>query len=230
MTITIAIDGPAGSGKSSAAKAVARLLGLDYIDTGAMYRALTWWMLDRGIDIDDPQEVSRFARTPRIDIDWDVVTPAVHVDGIDVTQQIREQKVSGAVSRVSAVPAIRERLVELQRGMVESATAAGRGVVMEGRDIGTVVLPAATVKVFLTADVDVRAQRRAAEDAARAPEGEGDRLQQALANLQHRDATDSTREVSPLVMAHDAVRIDATHLSLDEVVETIAALATEHRG
>lgn len=229
MTITIAIDGPAGSGKSSAAKAVAKRLDLDYIDTGAMYRALTWWMLEHGIDIDDPEQVTRYAQAPRIDIDGDVASPTVHVDGVDVTQHIREAKVSSAVSRVSAVPAIRERLVVLQRSMVDSATAAGRGVVMEGRDIGTVVLPTASVKVFLTADVDVRAQRRAAEDAARAATNGGDHLQQALANLQHRDATDSTREVSPLVMADDAVRIDATHLSLDEVTEAITSLAAGHR-
>lgn len=231
MTITIAIDGPAGAGKSSAAKGVARLMDIDYIDTGAMYRALTWWMLEHAVDVKDDERVAAHAGDPDIRITWDPDRPKVIVDGIDVTAAIRDAKVSDAVSRVSSVPAIRSRLVELQRTMVGAALRAGRGVVMEGRDIGTVVLPDATVKVFLTADVEVRAARRAAEDRARRAEGalSADHVDAALANLRSRDAMDSSRETSPLTMAADAVQIDATDLSLEEVIEEIVSLA-EQRG
>lgn len=227
MSLIIAIDGPAGAGKSSAAKGVSRLLDVDYIDTGAMYRALTWWMLEHDVDIDDPASVASHANDPRVEITWNLDQPRVCVDDIDVTAAIREQQVSARVSQVSAVPAIRSRLVQMQRAMASESARAGRGVVMEGRDIGTVVLPDATVKVFLTADVGVRAARRAAEDHARNPDSSAGHLDSALANLKDRDAIDSSRATSPLAMASDAIRIDATDLSLDEVIAAIAALAGE---
>lgn len=225
--VTIAIDGPAGAGKSSAARGVARALDVDYIDTGAMYRALTWWMLEQGYDPADSLTIARHADEPRVEITWDVEDPRVTVDGIDVTYDIRSDRVSSAVSQVSAVPRIRSRLVHLQRQMVETSLRSGRGVVMEGRDIGTVVLPDATVKVFLTADVNVRAQRRADENLARNPNADTDHLEQALANLENRDATDTSREASPLTEAAGAIVIDATHLTLDEVIGRIVSLATE---
>ena len=227
MTLTIAIDGPAGAGKSSAAKGVARMLDVDYIDTGAMYRALTWWMLEHGIDIDDHDQIAAHAHDPDIKIAWDPDQPRIVVDEQDVTAAIRESRVSDCVSRVSAVPAIRSRLVDLQRAMVTQSVGSGRGVVMEGRDIGTVVLPDASVKVFLTADVEVRAARRAAEDRVRDPHANADHIDAALANLKDRDAIDSTRVASPLTMAPDAVQIDATDLTLDEVIEAIASLAAQ---
>lgn len=226
MTVSIAIDGPAGSGKSSAAKGLARRLGIEYIDTGAMYRAIAWWMLTNGVDVDDPARVAEHATDPEIMIGGDPDHPIVEVDGVDVTGPIRESSVSDAVSRVSAVAQVRHRLVEVQREMVARAHRSGRGVVMEGRDIGTVVLPDATVKVFLTADVDVRASRRAAENQQREnSSADAERhLQAARANLVDRDSTDSSRAVSPLVKADDAVEIDATSMTLDEVIDAIAAL------
>lgn len=227
MSLIIAIDGPAGAGKSSAAKGVSRLLDVDYIDTGAMYRALTWWMLEHDVDIDDPASIASHAEDPQVEITWDPEQSRVCVDGIDVTAAIREQRVSAHVSQVSAVPAIRSRLVQMQRAMAYESARSGRGVVMEGRDIGTVVLPDASVKVFLTADVDVRAARRAAEDQARNLDASAGHLDSALANLKDRDAIDSSRAASPLTMAPDATLIDATDMSLDEVVAAIAALAGE---
>lgn len=224
--VSIAIDGPAGSGKSSAAREVARRLGLEYIDTGAMYRAMTWWFVDRGVDIDDATAVAAHADDPIIQMTFDVDHPVVTVDGNDVTAAIRLQEVSDAVSRVSAVPEIRARMVSAQRECVAAARRRGRGVVMEGRDIGTVVMPDASAKIFLTADVAVRAARRALEDRDRlgvvdAGYAVPDHLRQAMRNLESRDALDSSREVSPLVKAEDAVEIDATHLTLDEVVDAI---------
>lgn len=226
MSLTIAIDGPAGSGKSSAARGLSRRLGIDYVDTGAMYRAITWWMLDHGVDIDDSAQVGQHATVPHVVLGGDADSPTVEVDGVDVTTAIRESCVSDAVSRVSAVAQVRQRLVDLQREMVARARSEGRGVVMEGRDIGTVVIPDATVKVYLTADVDVRASRRAAEDRQRptAAGDSGDYMQSALRNVIDRDATDSKRAVSPLMKADDAVEIDATWLTLEEVIDAITDL------
>jgi cytidylate kinase len=224
---TIAIDGPAGSGKSSAARGVARALGVDYIDTGAMYRALTWWMLEHGIDPADSDRIASHALDPDVSITWDVQHPLITVDGVDVTADIRSDRVSAAVSQVSAIPQIRQRLVALQRDMVGESIRSGRGVVMEGRDIGTVVLPDATLKVFLTADVRIRAERRAAENSARHPASDTDHFSTALENLTDRDSVDTNRDASPLTMAVDAVIIDASHLSLDQVVAQIVSLVKE---
>lgn len=214
----IAIDGPSGSGKSSTSRGVARRLGLRYVDTGAMYRAMTWWMLTQGIDIDDPAAISARCGEPVIELRVDPADPGVSVDGRDVSRDIREARVADAVSRVAAVPEVRDRLVRSQRALVDGALASGNGVVMEGRDIGSVVLPHADLKVYLTADVEARAARRALEEAQRSGTGS---VVSAQANLESRDALDTTRAVSPLLQAPDAIAVDGTHLSLDEVIDAV---------
>lgn len=214
----IAIDGPSGSGKSSTARGVARSLGLRYVDTGAMYRAMTWWMLEQGVDVDDPASIARRCGEPVIVLRDDPSQPGVFVDGVDVGEAIREPRVADAVSRVAAVPEVRSELVRAQRDAVGAAHREGLGVVMEGRDIGTVVLPDADLKVFLTADVSARAARRAQEDAERRGAGSIDAAQ---ANLEARDRMDTTRTASPLHQAPDAVVIDGTDLSLDEVIRAV---------
>lgn len=229
--LIIAIDGPSGSGKSSTSRGVAHRLGLRYVDTGAMYRAMTWWMLQQGIDVDDPAAIAARCAEPRIVVRDDARDPGVRVDGIDVSGPIREPAVADAVSRVAAVPAVRDQLVRSQRALVARAREEGTGVVMEGRDIGTVVLPDADLKVYLTADADARAERRAREEAERAGESAGppaSGVSAAQANLQARDALDTTRATSPLLQAPDALVVDGTHLSLEEVISTvIAALPAE---
>ncbi len=216
--LIIAIDGPSGSGKSSTSRGVARRLGLHYVDTGAMYRAMTWWMLEQGVDVDDPEAVAARCGEPVIVLRDDPTDPGVSVDDQDVSADIRDAAVADAVSRVAAVPEVRERLVRSQRSMVDAAITAGTGVVMEGRDIGTVVLPGADLKIYLTADVEARAARRALEEAERSGRGS---VASAHANLESRDALDTTRTVSPLQQAADAIAIDGTHLSLDEVIDAV---------
>jgi cytidylate kinase len=183
-----------------------------------MYRAMTWWVLANGIDVDDPAALAARCGEPVIELRDDPADPGVSVDGRDVSLDIREGPVADAVSRVAAVPQVRERLVVSQRSMVDDAVAAGSGVVMEGRDIGTVVLPDADLKIYLTADVEARAARRALEESERSGEGSVTSVQ---ANLQSRDALDTTRTVSPLQQAADAIAIDGTHLSLDEVIDAV---------
>lgn len=220
MTI-IAIDGPSGSGKSSTSRLVAARLGLRYVDTGAMYRAMTWWMLQQGIDPSDSEEVAARCAAPVISCTDDPDDPRVFVDGQDVSTEIRGPEVGGAVSKVSAVPEVRQRLVTLQRELVQRSVADGVGVVMEGRDIGTVVLPDADLKVYLTADAAARAERRAREEAAR--HGGSVSIEQTEQHLLQRDALDTTRAVSPLQMAQDATHIDGTFLTLDEVADAVIA-------
>ena len=216
--LIIAIDGPSGSGKSSTSRGVARRLGLHYVDTGAMYRAMTWWMLEQGVDVDDPAAIAARCGEPVMVLRDDPTDPGVSVDDQDVSADIRDAAVADAVSRVAAVPEVRERLVRSQRSMVDAAITAGTGVVMEGRDIGTVVLPGADLKIYLTADVEARAARRALEEAERSGRGS---VASAHANLESRDALDTTRTVSPLQQAADAIAIDGTHLSLDEVIDAV---------
>lgn len=228
MPLIIAIDGPSGSGKSSTSRGVARRLGLRYVDTGAMYRAMSWWMLANAVDIDDPEAVADVCEQPRIRLDVDPDDPRVYVDGRDVSTAIREDAVASAVSKVAAVPEVRTRLVRQQREIVSRSLADDVGVVMEGRDIGTVVLPDADLKIYLTADAEARAQRRALER-----QGDGDTsydVSSAAANLADRDRRDTTRAASPLQAADDAVHVDGTHLSLDGVIdEVIAYLAPNAR-
>lgn len=221
QSFAVAVDGPSGSGKSSAARGVANRLGWSYLDTGAMYRALTWWLLDKGVDVNDPVAVANSAHLPALEVSTDPNGPGVLVDGDDVTELIRDRHVTDAVSAVSAVPSVRARLVALQR-----AAMANGPVVIEGRDIGTVVAPDAPLKVFLVASSSARAERRNAELADRL----ADQLEDTLTSLKRRDLLDSTRDVSPLVKAADAVEIDSTELSLDQVIDAIADLVAVRLG
>jgi CMP/dCMP kinase len=206
----VAIDGPAGAGKSTLAQSVAEHLGLERLDTGAMYRTVAWYALAHGIDGDDAGAVAEMARGLTIEV-GDRVT----VDGTDVTDEIRTAAVDRAVSAVAANPAVRATLVERQRRWV---TDRGAGVV-EGRDIGTVVLPDADLKVYLTAGTGERARRRAEE------RGDGRSVADIETDLQRRDRLDSTRDVSPLVsledVADDAVVIDSTGKSADDVLREV---------
>ncbi len=222
--LVIAIDGPAGSGKSSVSKAVAGRLGLQYLDTGAMYRAVTWAVLEAGIDPDDSRAVAAAIDDgviSKIIIGTDPSDPTIVVGDVDVAEPIRGSQVTGAVSAVSAVPAVRTKLVERQRRYVHESVRAGNGIVVEGRDIGSVVLPGADLKIFLTADPHVRAKRRAAE----AADGSDTSVTATEMALVNRDAKDSTRAVSPLKLADGAVEVDTTHLTFDDVVESVVALA-----
>lgn len=222
--VTVAVDGSAGSGKSSVSRGVARELGMRYLDTGAMYRAATLWMLRAGVDVADPAAVAGRAGEPVIESTTDPAAPAIALDGVDVSAEIRTPEVTGAVSAVSAVPAVRSRMVQMQRDAVAGAVATGEGIVVEGRDIGTVVLPEANLKVFLVADPIVRAQRRAAEDAAR---GHGAAVEATAQDLARRDAADSQRAASPLAKADDAVVVDATYDDLATVIARVKALVVD---
>jgi CMP/dCMP kinase len=206
--LVVAVDGPSGAGKSSTSRGVARALGLRYLDTGAMYRALTWWLLDRGVDATDSATVAGLAAEPVIEVSTDPRAPWTRVDGADVSEAIRTREVTGAVSAVAAVPEVRAHLIAIQREIIASAP----GIVAEGRDIGTVVAPGAQVKVFLTADGAARAGRRTAEASwsTRADQDRRDRL----------DAAQSEK-------AADAVVIDSTALDLDEVVGLIVGLVPQ---
>lgn len=216
--IVIAIDGPSGSGKSSTSRGVAMALGCDYLDTGAMYRAITWALLRRGVDIDDPKAIAAAATEVDIEVGVDPQAPTIHADGMDVAAPIRQDEVTAAVSPVSAVPEVRDLLVRAQREIIAGSVEARRGIVVEGRDIGSVVAPDAPLKVYLIADRAARAMRRAAELGSTDPIA-------TEASLRRRDTIDSTRTASPLMQAEDAVVVDSTQLSLDEVIEHIVALA-----
>lgn len=216
----IAVDGPAGSGKSSVCRGAARELGARYLDTGAMYRAMTWAVLHAGIDPADADAVAAFSAQPLIESGTDPLKPTIRVDGHDVAIEIRGPEVTAAVSPVSAVAQVRARLVALQRRAVEDAAAAGVPIVVEGRDIGTVVLPDAGLKIFLTADPAERARRRAAEQGS-------DDVDAAQASLERRDALDSSRKESPLTQAADAIVLDTTALSLEQVIARVCELARE---
>lgn len=225
----MAIDGPSGSGKSSTSRGVARVLGLDYLDTGAMYRAMAWYVLDRGLEVSDPSAVAAAASRPVLHSTTDPADPTISVDGVDVSAPIRGEAVTAAVSPVAAVPQVRERLVALQREVVRKSLADGRGIVVEGRDIGSVVLPDATAKIYLTADAQARAARRALEDAGRSgatSPAAGD-VAATAASLAARDAIDSGRAVSPLRRADGAVEVDGTYMTLDEVIATIVEIVEE---
>lgn len=221
--IAVAIDGPMGSGKSTVAREVARRLGFRYVDTGAMYRAVAVAALRRGISPDDAAALARVAREMRL-----VIEPAAdggfrtYLDGEDVTAALRSVEVNRVVSRVARVPGVREALGTLQR-----ALGASGNVIMEGRDIGSVILPHARVKVFLTASPDARARRRQVELAAA---GEALPLEDVRRIEDDDDRAATTREVAPLRVAADAVVIDSTDLTVDQVVTQIVALVNRARG
>lgn len=226
-SVVVAMDGPSGSGKSSTSRGVAQRLGMRYLDTGAMFRALTWWMLQHGVDVEDPEAVAARAEVPVLVSGTDPAAPTITVDGTDVAGPIRSPEVTAAVSAVSAVPAVRARLLREQRAIIGDG-----GIVVEGRDIGTVVAPDAAVKVYLTADPAARAVRRAAEMAPGRPGvGAATDVEATRADLLRRDRIDSGRASAPLTMADGAHHIDTTGFTLEEVIEQVVALVVAaHRS
>ncbi|HTJ66629.1 MAG TPA: (d)CMP kinase [Actinospica sp.] len=219
--IVVAIDGPSGSGKSSTSRGVAADLGLRYLDTGAQYRALTWWMLEHGVDLADPAAIGAASLWPLLESGTDPEAPTIIVDGRRADREIRSDAVTEAVSRVAGVPTVRTRLIECQREYIRAAIAAGPGIVAEGRDIAEVVWPVAETKIYLTADQAVRAARRGAQN--------GDDAARTQADLARRDAEDA-RTTRPLDAAPGAVVVDGTHLSLAEVVAKIVGIAAASVG
>jgi CMP/dCMP kinase len=207
--LVVAIDGPSGSGKSSVSRRVAEALDLRYLDTGAMYRAITWLALRDGLDLAAPAELAALADTAALDVTPDPRCPRIVAEGVDVSVEIRGPGVTGAVSTVSAVDGVRRAMLRRQRDIIGSG-----GIVVEGRDIGTTVVPDAAVKIFLTADSGTRAHRRARQD------GNGE-VAVTEADLRRRDQVDSTRAASPLAQAPDAVVVDSSTLSLAEVVAVV---------
>ncbi|MFF8832734.1 (d)CMP kinase [Streptomyces sp. NPDC015131] len=218
-SVIVAIDGPSGTGKSSTSRAVAAELGLSYLDTGAQYRAITWWMISNGVDVEDADAVASAAGKPVIVSGTDPAHPTITVDGVDASGPIRTQDVTSKVSAVSAVPEVRALITELQRTI---AAGAEKGIVVEGRDIGTTVLPDADLKIFLTASPEARAARRSGEL-------KGADLHTTREALVRRDAADSSRKTSPLAKAGDAVEVDTTDLTLQQVVECVVTLVEEKR-
>lgn len=217
--INIAIDGPAAAGKSTAAKKVAEQLQYIYIDTGAMYRSLTYKALQYGTDLEDGNALAKLLYKTNIRLEPGENGQIVFADGEDVTGKIREREVTRAVSAVSKHAVVREEMVKRQRML-----ARGGGVVMDGRDIGTKVLPDAELKIFLLASADERAKRRHVENVAKGIPSDLSRLKQ---EIEERDRLDSEREVSPLSKAADAVELDTTSMDIDEVAGKILAMAKE---
>ncbi len=217
--VVIAIDGPAGTGKSSVSRGLARALGARYLDTGAMYRIATLAMLRGGVDLQDPESIAAAAEVP-ISVGFDPDVEDAYLDGEDVASQIRGEEVTRAVSAVSAVPVVRERMVALQRELAGSAGS----VVVEGRDIGTVVLPDADVKIFLTATAETRARRRNDQNVAA---GLADDYKTVLADVRRRDHLDSTRAVSPLRPADDALIVDTSDMTQAQVIEHLRDLVEQ---
>ncbi len=216
-SLVVAVDGPSGSGKSSTARGVADRLGLAYLDTGAMYRAMTWALLQAGTDLTDPEAIAVAAKGVHLESGVNPLDPTIHADGVDVAEAIRGEDVTAAVSHVAAVPSVREQLVAMQR---QSIADNDHRIVVEGRDIGSTVAPAAEFKIYLVADPAARAARRAAED------GSGDATATELA-LAKRDEIDSNRVASPLAMADDAVLVDSTYMTLEEVIDTIVEMVDQ---
>ena len=221
--VVVAIDGPAGTGKSSVSKGLARSLGARYLDTGAMYRIVTLAALRAGVDPGDADAVGSIASTVQLSVSYDPDADRCYLAGEDVSVEIRGDEVTRAVSAVSSVPAVRTRLVRLQRTM-----AGGPGsVVVEGRDIGTVVLPDAPVKIFLTASAETRALRRNEQNVAA---GLADDYDGVVADVRRRDHLDSTRKVSPLRAAADAVVVDTSDMTEAQVIAHLLELVRQNSG
>lgn len=217
--INIAIDGPAGAGKSTVAKEVAKRLGYIYIDTGAMYRALTFQALELGIEIDDENELNNYLRTHTIQLLNENSIQTVMIDGKDITKEIRSREVTQNVSLVSSYPLVRETMVKMQRELAK-----GNNVVMDGRDIGTNVLPDAEIKIFLTASIDERAKRRYKELVDAGVEAD---LGQIMADIELRDKKDQERTINPLKKADDAILLDTSKYNIEEVVNKILFFVNE---
>lgn len=214
--VTIAIDGPASSGKSTVARRIADDLGLIYVDTGAMYRALTFEALRKNVNIKDEDALLKLLKNTEISLKKRNMAQSVYLNDEDVTEDIRQNNVTNTVSIVAAHPLVRKEMVTRQQRLAEN-----NGVVMDGRDIGTVVLPDSDVKIFLVASVMERAERRHKENKGK---GIFSDLEQLKKDIAERDYKDSTRDTSPLKQAEDAVRIDTTKLSIEQVVEKIKSL------
>lgn len=215
----VAIDGPAGSGKSTSAKLVAQRLNFLYIDTGAMYRAVTYLALKKNI-VNDTDKVVQLAESCSINLEFIDGKTHIFVDGTNLTEEIRSPEVNAYVSDVSKIPGVRLALVKKQREMASKHN----GIVMEGRDIGTIVFPDADVKIYLTATIDERSQRRAKEYAE---QGKNIPLEKVKENLLQRDKIDSTREVAPLTRASDAFEVDTSNTTIEEQVDIILNLVSE---
>lgn len=212
--LNIAIDGPAGAGKSTIAKIISKKLGIIYLDTGAMYRAVALKAINEGINTRDAAALEKLAQNIDISIIYQDSVQLVLLDGNDVSGQIRTPEVSKGASDVSAVPAVRLKMVELQRNIAKNAD-----VVMDGRDIGTFVLPDASLKIFLTASIDERAKRRYEEQLSKGMTGI--LLDEVKKDIEYRDKNDSERAFAPLSKAQDAIEVDTTNSSIDEVVSKI---------
>ena len=221
--LVIAMDGPSGTGKSTVSRRLATALDARYLDTGAMYRVATVWVLRAGVDPTDAGKVADVVATLPLDIGTDPAAETVTMGGEDVSSEIRGAAVTKAVSAVSAVPSVREQLVQMQRDIAASAPR----IVVEGRDIGTVVLQNADVKVFLTATPEARADRRNKQNVE---EGRGDDYDAVLADVQRRDHADSTRAVSPLRPAEDSVIVDTSDLGMDGVIAALLQVVQDRTG
>lgn len=220
----VAIDGPAGAGKSSVAKRVASVLGFHYLDTGAMYRAVAFKALSAGIELTDEDSVAAIAQANPIEFGYEpgeALPSKVYIAGRDVSREIRTPEIDAAVSPVAALPAVRTAMVGQQREIASSGN-----TVVEGRDIGTTVFPDAELKVFITAHPEVRARRRAEQNLSRNMGADFDTVYEAILA---RDRADSERAVAPLAMAEDAVEVDTSHLTFDEVVARVVELVEERR-
>lgn len=206
----IAVDGPAGAGKSTISKLVAKKLGIQYLDTGAMYRAVTLYFLENNVDFSNIDEVEK--NLDKIHIDF--LNNIPFLNNIDVSKQIREKNINDNVSAVSALAIVREKMVDLQRKMSNN-----KSVILDGRDIGTVVFPNANYKFFLVASVDIRAQRRYKEELEKGNKSAN--IDDIKKSIENRDYIDSTRTVTPLKKADDAIQIDTSYMNIEEVVESI---------
>ena len=220
----VALDGPSGTGKSTVARRLASALHAKYLDTGAMYRAVTLGVLRAGVDPEDTASVIMTVATSRLVVGTDPQRPEIELDGEDVSAEIRGPEVTTAVSPVSAIAEVRELLVAEQRRLIDLAVRSGGGIVVEGRDIGTVVAPHAELKVFLTASAEVRAMRRTKQDTAA---GRSSTVHATQADVQRRDRLDSTRAVSPLRAAEDAVELDTTDTDARGVLTQLLSLVDE---
>ena len=217
--INIAIDGPAGAGKSTVAKAVAKELGIIYLDTGAMYRATAYTAIKNGIDVSDEVGVSEMLKNLTMDVVYEDGAQQIIVNGFNTTPYLREHYMSKAASDISALPCVRYKLVDIQRELAKTYN-----LVLDGRDIGTFVLPDANCKIFLVASAEERARRRVEENRLKGQESDFDTV---LKDIKQRDYNDSHREVAPLKKADDAVELDTTTMTISEVVEAVISLVKE---
>lgn len=222
MSFNVAIDGPAGAGKSTIAKALAKELQFVYVDTGAMYRALAYFFLSRKADISDEAAIGELVKEADVKITYEEGKQQVLLNGENVTPYLREEEVGNAASRTSAYPAVRAHLLKLQQDLAKT-----QDVIMDGRDIGTCVLPKAQLKIYLTASVETRAKRRYDELTEK---GEKADLAEIAAGIKERDERDMNREIAPLRQAEDAILVDSSHMGIPEVVDTIRKLVLERRG